>query len=111
MFANGYRLKSLEKKEAIIKASKHLPNIPVAGIAEKGGFAHGDMQQGMIEKNRRTDALHDRTQKRNQCFKTAGAENAGSKISLLVFCCFEGVALAAPFFMSGPTFILRIPSL
>jgi len=50
VFAEGYKLKSLEETEAFIKANKHLPNIPAAAVIEKEGFALGDMQKRMMEK-------------------------------------------------------------
>ena len=50
VFADGYKLKSLEETEAFIKANKHLPNIPAAAVIEKDGFALGDMQKRMMEK-------------------------------------------------------------
>jgi hypothetical protein len=50
VFADDYKLKSLEETEAFIKANKHLPNIPAAAVIEKEGFALGDMQKRMMEK-------------------------------------------------------------
>ena len=50
VFAEDYKLKSLEETEAFIKANKHLPNIPAAAVIEKDGFALGDMQKRMMEK-------------------------------------------------------------
>ena len=50
VFADDYKLKSLEETEAFIKANKHLPNIPAAAVIEKDGFALGDMQKRMMEK-------------------------------------------------------------
>jgi len=50
VFADDYKLKSLEETEAFIKANKHLPNIPAAALIEKEGFALGDMQKRMMEK-------------------------------------------------------------
>lgn len=50
VFAEGYKLSSLEETEAFIKANKHLPNIPAAAVIEKDGFALGDMQKRMMEK-------------------------------------------------------------
>ena len=50
VFADGYKLKSLEETEAFIKANKHLPNIPAAAEIEKNGLELGDMQKRMMEK-------------------------------------------------------------
>jgi hypothetical protein len=50
VFAEGYKLKSLEVTEAFIKANKHLPNIPSAAEIEKNGLELGDMQKRMMEK-------------------------------------------------------------
>ncbi len=50
VFADDYKLKSLEETEVFIKANKHLPNIPAAAIIEKEGLELGDMQKRMMEK-------------------------------------------------------------
>jgi hypothetical protein len=50
VFADDYKLRSLEETEAYIKEHKHLPNIPAAAVVEKEGFALGDMQKRMMEK-------------------------------------------------------------
>jgi hypothetical protein len=50
VFADDYKLKSLEETEAFIKANKHLPNIPAAAEIEKNGLELGDMQKRMMEK-------------------------------------------------------------
>jgi hypothetical protein len=50
VFAEGYKLKSLEETEAFIKINKHLPNMPAAAIVEKDGYDIGDMQKRMMEK-------------------------------------------------------------
>ncbi|TAD86177.1 MAG: hypothetical protein EAY75_09220 [Bacteroidetes bacterium] len=50
VFADDYKLKSLEETEAFIKANRHLPNIPSATVVDKEGFALGDMQKRMMEK-------------------------------------------------------------
>jgi hypothetical protein len=50
VFADDYKLKSLEETEAYIKANKHLPNMPAAAVIEKEGLELGDMQKRMMEK-------------------------------------------------------------
>jgi len=50
VFADDYKLRSLEETGAFIKAHKHLPNIPAAAVVEKEGFALGEMQKLMLEK-------------------------------------------------------------
>ncbi|MES2775797.1 MAG: hypothetical protein V4722_16605 [Bacteroidota bacterium] len=50
VFADDYKLRSLEETEAFIKVNKHLPNIPAAAVVEKEGIALGDMQKRMMEK-------------------------------------------------------------
>jgi len=50
VFADDYKLKSLEETEAFIKTNKHLPNIPAAAAIEKNGLELGDMQKRMMEK-------------------------------------------------------------
>lgn len=50
VFANDYKLWSLEETEAFIKANKHLPNMPAAAVVEKDGYDMGDMQKRMMEK-------------------------------------------------------------
>jgi hypothetical protein len=50
VFADDYKLKSLEETESFIKANKHLPNIPAAAVIEKEGLELGDMQKRMMEK-------------------------------------------------------------
>lgn len=50
VFADDYKLKSLEETEAFIKANKHLPNIPTAAAIEKNGLELGDMQKRLMEK-------------------------------------------------------------
>lgn len=50
VFADNYKLKSLEEVEIHIKAKKHLPNIPSAKVIEKEGVKLGDMTTKLIEK-------------------------------------------------------------
>ena len=50
VFADDYKLKSLEETEAFIKTNKHLPNMPAAAVVEKDGYDIGDMQKRMMEK-------------------------------------------------------------
>jgi len=50
VFADDYKLKSLEETEAFIKANKHLPNMPAAAAIEKNGLELGDMQKRLMEK-------------------------------------------------------------
>ncbi|MES2775796.1 MAG: hypothetical protein V4722_16600 [Bacteroidota bacterium] len=50
VFADDYKLRTLEETEAFIKVNKHLPNIPAAAVVEKEGIALGDMQKRMMEK-------------------------------------------------------------
>jgi hypothetical protein len=50
VFADDYKLKSLEETERFIKANKHLPNIPAAAAIEKNGLELGDMQKRLMEK-------------------------------------------------------------
>ncbi len=50
VFANDYKLPSLDKLRNYIAENKHLPNIPAAAEVEKNGFELGDMQKRMIEK-------------------------------------------------------------
>jgi hypothetical protein len=49
VFANDYKLCSLEETEAYIKANKHLPNIPAAAVIEQNGYGLGDMQKRTME--------------------------------------------------------------
>jgi hypothetical protein len=50
VFADNYKLSTLEETETFIKSNKHLPNIPAASVVEKEGFALGEMQKMMMEK-------------------------------------------------------------
>ncbi len=50
VFADDYKLRTLEETEAFIKINKHLPNIPAAAVVDKEGFALGEMQKKMMEK-------------------------------------------------------------
>jgi hypothetical protein len=50
VFADNYKLKSLEEVEQHIKQNKHLPNIPAAAVVEKEGFDLGDMNKRLLEK-------------------------------------------------------------
>jgi hypothetical protein len=50
VFADDYRLKTLEEVEAHIKLNKHLPNIPSAANIEKDGIELGDMNKRLVEK-------------------------------------------------------------
>jgi hypothetical protein len=50
VFADNYKLKSLEEVEQHIKTNKHLPNIPAAAVVEKEGFDLGDMNKRLLEK-------------------------------------------------------------
>lgn len=50
VFADHYKLKSLEEVEQHIQAEKHLPGMPAAAEVEKEGLEIGDMQKKMMEK-------------------------------------------------------------
>jgi hypothetical protein len=50
VFADGYKLPSLQSLDEYILQHKHLPNIPAAAEVEKNGIELGDMQRRTIEK-------------------------------------------------------------
>ncbi|MCF0074050.1 hypothetical protein LZD49_26445 [Dyadobacter sp. CY261] len=50
VFANDYKLKSLNEVEAFIKTNGHLPNIPAAKEVEKWGINVGEMSRLQQEK-------------------------------------------------------------
>jgi len=50
VFADNYKLRSLDELNTFIKTNKHLPNIPAAAELEKNGMEVGDMQKRMMEK-------------------------------------------------------------
>lgn len=50
VFANDYKLKTLDEVENFIRRHKHLPNIPSAEEIEKNGLHVGDVQKRMMEK-------------------------------------------------------------
>lgn len=50
VFAENYKLRSLEETEAFIQQHKHLPGIPAAAEIEANGLPLGDMQKRMMEK-------------------------------------------------------------
>jgi len=50
VFAENYRLKTLEEVENHIKAEKHLPGIPSAKDIAENGLMVGDMQKNLMEK-------------------------------------------------------------
>jgi hypothetical protein len=50
VFADTYKLRSLNEVETFIQENKHLPNIPSAATVQKEGIEVGDMQKRMIEK-------------------------------------------------------------
>jgi hypothetical protein len=50
VFADDYKLRSLEEVESFIQQHKHLPNIPSAAEIEKDGLPVGDTQKRMMEK-------------------------------------------------------------
>jgi hypothetical protein len=50
VFADDYKLISLEDVESFIRQNKHLPNIPSAAEIEKNGLHVGDVQKRMMEK-------------------------------------------------------------
>lgn len=50
VFADDYKLRSLDELKAFIGANKHLPNIPAAAQVEAEGFDVGDMNRRLLEK-------------------------------------------------------------
>jgi hypothetical protein len=50
VFADNYKLPSLNDLKNFINTNKHLPNIPAAAELEKNGMEVGDMQKRMMEK-------------------------------------------------------------
>ncbi len=50
VFADNYKLKTIEELEEYIQQNKHLPGIPAAANIEKEGIAIGNMQKRMMEK-------------------------------------------------------------
>lgn len=50
VFANDYKLKTLDEVENFIRQHHHLPNIPSAEEIEKNGLHIGDVQKRMMEK-------------------------------------------------------------
>lgn len=50
VFANEYKLQSLESLESYIKTNKHLPNVPTAEQVEKEGANLGELSRIQMEK-------------------------------------------------------------
>lgn len=50
VFANEYKLRSLDEVESFINTNKHLPGIPSAKTIEAGGLGVGEMQKLQMEK-------------------------------------------------------------
>lgn len=50
VFANDYKLKSLQEVEAYIKQNKHLPEIPSAKEIEKDGLMLAEMNMSLLKK-------------------------------------------------------------
>ncbi len=50
VFADDYKLMSLEEVEKSIQANKHLPGVPSAAHIEENGLLLGDMQKKLLEK-------------------------------------------------------------
>ena len=50
VFANDYKLKSLEEVERYIKQNSHLPEIPSAKEIEKNGLMLGEMNMNLLKK-------------------------------------------------------------
>lgn len=50
VFANDYKLKSLQEVEDFIKENKHLPEIPSAKEIEKNGLMLGEMNMSLLKK-------------------------------------------------------------
>lgn len=50
VFANAYKLKSLEEVEAYIKQNNHLPEIPSAQEIEKNGLMLAEMNMSLLKK-------------------------------------------------------------
>jgi hypothetical protein len=50
VFANDYKLKSLQEVEAFIKENKHLPEIPSAQEIEKNGLMLAEMNMNLLKK-------------------------------------------------------------
>jgi hypothetical protein len=50
VFANNYKLKTLEEVDTYIKANSHLPEIPSAKEIEKNGLMLGEMNMNLLKK-------------------------------------------------------------
>ncbi len=50
VFHDDYKLRPIEELEKLIKAEKHLPDMPSAAVVEKEGIALGDMNKKLLEK-------------------------------------------------------------
>ncbi|MEO1654977.1 MAG: hypothetical protein AAFU64_15625 [Bacteroidota bacterium] len=50
VFADDYRLRSLEETETYIKEHKHLPNVPSAESFAENGYSLGEMDNLLLEK-------------------------------------------------------------
>jgi hypothetical protein len=50
VFANNYKLKTLEEVDTYIKANSHLPEIPSAKEIEKNGLMLGEMNMSLLKK-------------------------------------------------------------
>lgn len=50
VFANDYKLKSLEELEQFIQVNNHLPNIPDASEIKENGISLGEMDAKLLEK-------------------------------------------------------------
>jgi Phage T4 tail fibre len=50
VFANDYKLKTLEEVDTYIKANSHLPEIPSAKEIEKNGLMLGEMNMNLLKK-------------------------------------------------------------
>lgn len=50
VFANDYKLKSLEELEQFIKENSHLPNVPDASEIKENGISLGEMDAKLLEK-------------------------------------------------------------
>jgi hypothetical protein len=78
VFADDYKLKSLEEIEAHIKAKKHLPGIPSQKEIEENGLDLGDMQAKMMEK---IEELTLHSIEMNKALKQLKIQNAKLKIA------------------------------
>jgi hypothetical protein len=50
VFADDYKLRSLDDLKSFVAINKHLPNIPAAAQVENEGFDVGDMNRRLLEK-------------------------------------------------------------